>query len=96
MRTGKRDRKARKAKAAVEWEAQQGLSVTKSRIEAEEGFSPASRQLARQSRRAGPGNKAAEVPDEGGLTNLEVQAAGGEEGRAPPLRACKLPRMPCR
>ena len=58
------------------------MNATKSLIAAEEGVSPAVRQLARQSRRAGPGGTVAKVRDEGGLTNLEVQAAGGEEGRA--------------
>ena len=54
-RTGERNRRAHKAKAAAEWEAQQDSNVTKSLIAAEEGVSPAVRQLARKSRRAGPG-----------------------------------------
>ncbi len=58
------------------------MDVTKSLMEAEEDVQLAVRQLARQSRRAGPGGKVAKMLDEGGLTNLEVQIAGGKEGRA--------------
>ena len=43
-RTGKRNRRARKAKAAAEWEAQQDLNATKSLIAAKGGFSPAVRR----------------------------------------------------